>query len=846
MRKLGYALATAFSVCLAVLANWYFGAMPLPEFLTSRADPDKLALVPQSSVSIAYLVEQERWLDFPLVGGTSQLKLISNAGVNDLAQVRRQRLADPARRWNYALEFEIIGTDGTVILRREHHHRADLSEFRSADGRLNTSAFYLREDLTPLAGAILNIDLAGLPAAAHLRIRAARRDADIAEIALRVYLPERNSEQRIAFLWQRLSEKQKEALARGSVFPHELLLETEKRNLLLNSWKAVGPRGAEGRDYRSRELYVLLDGDGEIVDNPIPPFGIVADSRVRATIPVPEAGGRLRLAFDAVPAPGAADDSAAAGDAANSAIRIRWLGTTLFERSETAISVTEARSGYSLPVAGGLVEVETPTPMAVRAYLAPPDGRGGEQEITPPPIYQRVFVATAEKPIVFRFDERTETSSLQVDLRRLRPSALTAGSLPLRARYAFEDDAGVILRTGEIVLDEIADSRYERVVGDYSGAALSDPLRRYFAVPPRALRLTIAPIGGAAPLLVAADSRPLRLAREIRIPDDFYDFGAAGKRIPAWFPLRPENYEEAVLENRSRVLVLQARPADEKPEIAAGNYQWDDYRPRGDWLARPIYAPRPPGTPERADTLPTTFSPLPGGRTVAIDLPDYQGMRVLAPTLLWLGEDAPVTFVVSIDDRPPLTLRAHGPFAEIALPPLAAGRHRLRLEPSQHGEAFLNHVRPASGALVRHIAARFRKHLVFEYERSIASEETLTVRLFQPYGKPHPADLRITVSAPTVPPMLPLDGWLFGERRASVRPDARFAAPVFGAGGRFSDGGQPVFIPLSEGAPLGKYRITVEAKDSDGYLAVSRLGPAVAAERRAHLQPEIRRAEIDE
>lgn len=872
MRRIGYGLGCLLFAALVALGIWRFGSMPLPDFLTTPANPDKLALVPQSSISVSYLVDDKDWLSFPLTAGTTQIKLISNANSGNFELARQQRLADPTRRWNYALEIDAIDRWGNTIFRRTHHHRADIAEFRAPDGQLYTPSFYLRENLTPLSGAMLDLDLAGFPQISILRLRLAQKDPGIADVAVRTYQPDRNSEQRLAFLWQRLSEKQKEALARGNVYPHELLLEKEKRNLLLHSWKAIGPKGVEGRNYHSRELYVLLDNDGEIVDAPIPPAGVIANRQTWGMVPIPEEGGTLRLVLQPTspPSAGLSNPPETRPAPAQDAVKLRWYGTTQFERSETRITTAQALQGYTLKVEGGLLEVEAPVDMAVRAFLrrSGQAADAGEEEITPPVQYLRTMVADEYNPVSYTFETQQEPSLFRVEIRHLRTGTGNPGS---SAHYAILDGDGAALKEGEIRL-ELPDSHYERIVGDYSGARLTDPGIYFFALPPNARQIRFWPGGEGGnrqetadaplrhlPLLISAHNRPAGLTREIRVPDDSFDFDAAGKRIPAWFPLLPDQYEYNLLNNHSRVLAIQARPLEEKTDILAGNYQWEDYRPNGNWLARPIYSPREKGAPFREDILPSTFTPLPSGRPVVLDFPVYQGTAVLTPTLVWVGGKTAVSLGIEVDGAPPVTVRAHGPYAEISLPPLPAGRHRLKIEASAKGNLYINHVRPAAGTepLIRRMAQRFSGTLSFDYERTGDSEEAITIRLFQP-SRPDQlsqvagqadrrSDLSVRVTAPRMPEMTPLEGWMFNDRQASVRPDQRFSAPIFGTDGTRSDAGQPIFIPFSADAPKGKYRIVVQAKGgTSGYLTVSRLGPAIAAQRRAHTQPEIRRAEMVE
>lgn len=823
-------------------AGWYFGAMPLPEYFTGKADKDKLALIPQATVSIGYLATADRWLEFAVAPGVSHLKIVSNPTVMELERLRQLRTADPTLRWNIELEIEVLDKDGAPILKRSHHLRTDISEFRMPDGRTYTQAFFLRENLVPLSSAITAIDLGGLPAATRLRLRLAHKDADIHDVLVRVYQPERISEQRAAVAWKRMAERSKDALVKSSVYPAELLLENEIRNLLMSAMQPIGPRGAEGWDYHSRQLYVLFDNQGEVVDDPVPPAGVMTDAYMRATIPLPPEGGMVRLQLEPVSTstlrhmvPGPVRD----GESAS----IHWEGLSLFERQDTRIPLrSQGNTEFRQRFKGGLLEIVTPREMAVRAWLEKEGNPApAPLEITPLPRYARLFAATPKEPIVFALAAREEASVVRIELRRV---LATADDSDTRTRFEILDSDGNILHEGKISQPLLA-SHYERVVGDYSGAWLSDPVLFHLLLPrnARAVRLWDDRVAAdpQRPLLVAADTRPYRLGREIRVPEDNFDFDANGKRIPAWFLLQPEDYEGLMLSNRTRLVLTQTRPAQVKPEIVAGHYQWQNLRPLEPGLARPILGPREAGSPFREDILPSVFTPLPMNRWLDVDLPAYQGMQTVTPTLVWIGADNAVSLTLDMDGAPSLPLRLAGPYAEWTLPPLATGRRRIRVQGPSDGQVLLNHLRPGPQALLRRLGQRFDTRMRFDYERTEAVEETLTLRLFQAAGTRAPATLEVHVDGPRPPEFAPMSGWVFDQRQLIVTPDTSFAAPIFDTTGQRSDAGQPMYLPFLADAPRGRYRITVTAKPGTvGYLAMSRLGPETQPRRRLHLETELR------
>lgn len=826
MRRYGYLLLALVVLAMGVILQGWLTTIWYQMVSEEKRDMDKTALVARASLNTTILLDQEAWLTFPLPSGSLQVKLISNANTSQLDVLRAQQLADPTRRWNYAMEMEVLDDAGNVLLQRVHHHRADLAEIRLPDGQVVTPSFYLEEGLAPLSAAMVLLDLGGLEAPTRLRLRLVGKDPELVDISVRAFLPERNTPEKAALLWQRLSEKQKVVLARASVYPPELLLEQEKRDLLMHTWRAIGVKGSEGRDYRQRNLYVLLDSEGEIVDDPIQAFGLRCGPRLRATLPIPPEGGQLRLAL--TPASGGPP----LADIAK--LTVRWFGGSQFARKSWTMGARELAKGeVTLPMAGGLVEIDSPAALTARAFLRRPGARV-EEEITPPAQYLRAFWVQPGLPLDYVLEEQRADSGFRVEIRRPRLGEALPGQQIVH--YQVFDGADQVLKAGELKLNP-ADSYYDEVIGDYSGAWLSDPAVFHFSLPPAARRFRIElPAGQGGGVLVSAHTRPAGLSREIRLPEDNFDFDASGKRIPAWFPVRPEAYEAAIMNNRSRLLFVQPRPPEENTWLQAGNYQWEDFAPQGKWLARAIYVPREPEMPYREDSLPVSFSGLRPGKSEVLEFPAYQGLQSVQPRLVRIGDEGHFSARLQIDDAPPQTLRGTGPYSELTLPPLAVGKHRLRVD--GEGRYYINFVRPQGDNWVRRIANRFDGSLEFVYDRRVAAEETLTLRLFQAPGAV-PGRLSVHIAAPSLPQLTPLEGWVFSRRDVHIAPPEAAPGKIFDTLGERSDAGQALFIPFRADAPTGRYRIVVQAAVAGrAYLTVSRIGQALQATRRLHLQQE--------
>lgn len=876
MRKTGRWLMLLLVLC-SVLGLVQSAKMSLPNWQAGKLDSQKMALIKQAKAGRAYLLPpaaQDKWLQFPLPAerqsGRAEVRIVSTASVRQIDEIRRQHLQDPGKRWDYALLLEFLDAGGTLLARQTWHQSANLQELKRPDGIVVGAAFYLEPGLNPLSSEVTTVNVAQMKGVVSMRVKLHSSVAEVADVAVRVYQPRPLSEQNLAHHWARLSSQQQEELARGSVHDKALLQEHEKQNLLRNSRQAIGPLGHEGQDYEVRDIYVLSENEGAPQAAPIAPYGVLFDRTSWATLPIPPQGGQLRL--ELVPGPQA--DATATPATDDGQIHLRWHGPSLFERSASSIAWQGKAMQHSMAVKGGLLELDAPRQLTMRAFLT---SNGKEQEITPQPQYERVFIATHDAPISWALANSSQLSGLRLSVRSLLPATAA-----IQANYEAFDSAGKSLARGQLpVAAKLA--HYESLMQDYAslnqGKQLSEVAQGFFVLPPKTASFKVWADSNAAPLLVLAHTRPYALAREVRVPDDFFSFDAQGQRIPGWFLLPPQDEAALLTNDRSRLLLLQSKPLPENEEqakILSGNYQWQDYRPHGNWLARPIFTPREADIPFRDDALPITFTPLATGKLQAVEVPLYMGSNVITASLLWLGPKQAAELDIRLDGKPFFTVQAHGPYGEYELPAIPAGRHQLQVNASVAGQVLINHVRPNAASLVKRVGQRFNGELVFDYERTSAVAETLTARLYQPVPQPagqtstQPAgqqaerQFSVRIEGPPLPVLKPLSAWVFAERVASVRAGGSAGGRVFDTEGGQSDAGNPVFIPFPFDAPLGRYRITLRsgqgASSAQGkgegkgegtgngqtYVSFSRLSPALLPQRRAQQLQELQSVQIIE
>lgn len=754
-------------------------------------------------------------LEFELPSAAATVRILLNPGVADAGAARSRRQADPTLRWRYAVQTEALDGRGRVLAQREHHFRRDFSEAVLPGGVRSTGAFYLEPGASwPLRADELLLDFAGLPTPARLRVRLLAADADIADVLVRLYTPEPRTQRDAAIQWQRLSEEQQRQLAAGNLFPPQALAERERENLIGSRWTAAAPRS--GASFR--ELHVLRDmPSAQTPEAELPPGLALGPGRV-VTVQLAPSGARVRVALEPHP------DGPPPAPLAATPVVLRWAGHSAFERRTLqqgweGLGPFEARADLG----GGWLEIESAREAVARVYL---ETDGQVQEITPQPQLLRAWSVQPGEPLEYGLlHAGGEPTPLRLVLRRLAQGGAAPSGAPVAVTML--DAQGAVIHKAEIAF-QAPPSRYDRSWPEVAGLALSEPQEAFFNVPPAAATLRVE---SAEPLLAVAYTRPAGLPRQVRTPEDAQDPEAAATAIPAWFALQPLQQEWRLLNGRHRLLAIQGRPPDDRPELAAGRYAWEDFNPLRGGGARVFLAPRESGVPDRDESLATTFRPVPAGGAARFQAaPGHESVNA---RLAW-NAAAPARFRyrVTLDGQPWAEGAAGGIAGEITLPAFEPGAHALRVTSDVPLRWFASHLVQGE-PWVRREAQRIERPLQFEVERRTSEEEFISVRVFQPAGTVQRMRVRVHIDAPhRLDAIGPLPGWLFTQRVHDVRPSGEHALPVAETAGSKTDAGQPFYIPLPPGAPRGRYRITLVPEAGEGWLMLSRVTPGLVPQRR--------------
>lgn len=752
-------------------------------------------------------------VEYVLPPSASEVRILSNPSLRDIEDARREAKANPDRRWQYALEVEEVLGDGSRR-KQVHTFRRMLAEVNLPGGGAGSGSFYLQKDgPTPLAAAPLRLDFAGGARPERLRVRLVSADSDIADILLRVATPEPIAQRTAETTWRRLSEEQRARLAAGNLYPADLLDEQERANLLGSRWRPVGPSG----DVEARDIYVLDTQDRGAPVEPQRPAVVRTGPDRLAIVQLPEQGGRVRVQLEPLEAgPATAADK----------VTIRWAGHSAFQRSASKLPWAAGAFTHDAKFGGGWLEIASGRPSAVRVRLLN-EGEPEGTDITPPVRLQRGWAversAALELPISHVAGMATP---LRLVLRRIGShDALPAGA---PVQMTLLGAQGQVVRQVQVDMrpdkQPVPWSQHDGLWPELPGARVSEPVEAFFRLPPEVVRVRISADDA---VLVNGYSRPPDLARAVRTPEDTTAPDAALTAIPAWFALQPDDAEARILNSQTRLLTIQERLPDDRPDLLAGDYTWESFTPVNNGAGRVFLAPREEGVPERIEGLTGTYRPLPASGLV--NFLAEPGRSSVPVHLAWAADAARTfNYSVSLDGQAWSAGAASGIAGEIALPAISAGAHRIQVTAETPVRWFANHLQGGT-PWVKRLAFRFDKPLQFEIERTTAEPEFLSVRLFRPAGNVSRMRVRVAIDAPANSNQVgPFPGWLFFQRVHDVRPSGQFVLPVAETAGEKSDAGQPFFIPFPKGAPRGRYRVTLSPEGGPSWIAASRITPGLA------------------
>ena len=820
-------------VALAILTALVWWLWPLAQTAWRLFDPhgrqDADPRLAEAVAEAVYVLEESRWLEFPLAAQGDYIKVVTNASLPPaLAQSR-----PPETFWDYALDYQVLDRAGHVLKAETYHQRTLMSWYKPEGAQQPlTPAFYLNQRSLPANGRVIAINVRETPGAVRLRLRLASRAAAIDEVVARVYAQGYLFDTAQDYRWQRVSRRLRDRLARASVYGPELLSLTEQTQLLRQIWNPVAPLGVEGDAYHSRKMYVVFEAEAEPYRLPVLPAGLYAGPDLHGMIAIPEPGGMVDLEFlDVAPllaqaeiSPGSSlskEDGGTKEMSRSTAIRLRWYGRQPSQRAEYSVALTGPAMRWPGAFEPGLVEIIASQPVVVRAVLRQASGQ--PFELIHEPVYLRLYRMSLEQALEFNIAHvGSQPAFWRVDLRRARPDAEATAS----ARYALLDKHGTVLRQGTLPVSALP-SHYDWLVSpDVFFDRISEPASYAFVLPAHVAKVRLQ---AETPLLAAAYTRPPDLPRFVQVPEDYQPALPGARGQPFWFPVLPAGAPALLQNGRSMLMVVQSRPPETDLDILAGHYDWQDYLPEGAWRARYLLSPRDPATPLRVQALDNVFRPVSAGVPAVLHFQDQLGRSTVQPALLALRESAaPCAFQVAVDGITVYSGVLAVRRASIRLPPVPAGTHTLTVTASRPSRWLISNTGANGDSVIRRLASILdRQPLEFIYPKTTAGEEILTGVLHMPLGAAERSRVRVTVEIAHTALLGPASRLTAREWRYDLLPDQSQVIPVLDTPNEQVGGGQRFFLPLGDDLAPGLYRIRLQLERGSGYLSLYRVIPGL-------------------
>ncbi len=801
MRILGRLIAFLITlVCLAAVA------LPLHSKIRDAWREGSLDVRIEGALpSVAYVVPKDKWLEFPVNAYDDLVRVISNVNVSP------RFMGFPETTWEYALRYQIVDTQGKIIEDKRYHHRARLALFEDKQQRIHTSTFYLDQDQVPTSGRILLLNLTGMGNVAKIRLKVEYSDPSIGSIVARLYQRESLTQEALRSEWRRLSERQQQNLARASVYGPELLRDFETQNLLRRRWRPQGPLGVQDKDYQRRRLYVLEEPQGEPVDEYIVPSGLYVSEHVTGVIGIPAPGGRVTLE-----ASNASDISSHGRH-----VFVEWFGRSGRERRSLSFPVDG--DSLSVDLQKGVLQIRSYSPVVIRAYLYTGDE---SQEITPAPNTLRVYTVGDRLPLEFSISHvRKQPTPFRLDLRL----PLIEHINPVDVTYSMLDQAGEVIESGTLTA-QANSSEYDWLRDYQPPSNISEAARYYFNLDARVHRIRLT---APSPVLVAAYTRPDDLIHRTRVPSDYRIGESDDDRQPTWFVIRPVQHDQLRKSFRSFLLSVQPRPPEVDPEVVAGRYKWESYRPEGIWHGRYLLSPVEELTNVREQARSTTFRELNPGREVELNISGRPNDRRVTPTLLYIREhDIPQSISLRIDGRIVYEGAITGYRGIIKLPAVTSGVHNVSINASDDTQWMISHAGAGyQGYQLRLSQQVGDKPLHFFYEKVDIAPEVLSVQIqSNDHDQALPTKMRIKIAGERRVGG-PFQSWTLTDREFEITPDPSDSVVVFGTKDELLNKTATLFVPIGDDFPLGRYRIELELmKGPASYVTLYRIIPGEYSE----------------
>lgn len=755
-------------------------------------------------LSLAYALGDAQWLDFQLPQATKRLRLITNTVIPASS-------AEELDLLEYSIQYQLYNGDtGQILYDGVYFFHTKLTlNVDLPKASQQATAFFPDPDTLPTDGRLMQLDLEGLDdKVLDRRIRFKKKSLSEpgSAILARLYALQQSALQKGQTDWARLQRKKREKLARGNVYPYDLLTSVEINNILQSRWVPVGPSGIPGQDYTVEKMYIRQ----ELTDNPLAPAPLppahIAGPDTLVTLPIPEEGRNLLIHF-----------KRRTNELSEGKIQLRWYGRQAHENLSWRVPLQDFEEEITQHFDGGLLEFDSSVPVSISFF----DGDNNLQELVPQPMLTRMYPLDGPAPLSFRIRHiEGMPTPLRMTLRSFSSEALPEN---LELQYALLDKDGA-LRSENTIKLRFTRTRYDAVLASEQPLTLSEPVVLFLEAAPD---ITEIQFTGPPGLLVSVANRPPAYRREILVPESSYYAGEI-RTAPSWFSYPPQSNEFQADSPESVLVRLQHKPPSRNVELLEGEFYWKGFRPEGAWQGYSLLTPKNLPTSTRKEALGSTFREIFPEKPLQATFSAFGSISLIKPRLAFIREEGePLEISLSLDGMDWLHREIIGKRGIISLPPLPSGPHRINLSVSQTARFFLSNIEgDGKSWLLRQVYRLPEKGLKFKISKQQPRE---LLSFFYTTEQQSSERTRLQVDLlgeKTSSSPAPLNGLTLQKRLYDIRTGDQPPLPIMTDDNQSTDAGQRFFLPLEEDLPEGEYLIRISPeRPQNGFIAINRVLP---------------------
>ena len=178
----------------------------------------------------------------------------------------------------------------------------------------------------------------------------------------------------------------------------------------------------------------------------------------------------------------------------------------------------------------------------------------------------------------------------------------------IRVRYELLDELGQVIRDGHLRTDSHL-ARYDSAAIGSDQMSVSEQATYFFSLAPEVSTLRLACEQGV--VVATAASRPQKMLRMFRVPEELGVFEDQDEIRRTWFLFKPVDDERRTAENLCANICIQTRPFMPRDDLINGLYEWQDFRPVEFSLGHFVLTKRNAVTEIRDETRSTAYVRIP-------------------------------------------------------------------------------------------------------------------------------------------------------------------------------------------------------------------------------------------